>query len=108
MRTLLLALVIALVAAAPAAARTRNVKIGDDYFVKSGKPSTITVRKGAVVRWNWRGSDSHNVVVRKGPRHFQSGLKSSGHFSKKLRRRGTYKIICSIHAPEMRMTLRVT
>jgi plastocyanin len=108
MRTLLLALVIALVAAAPAAARTRNVKIGDNFFVSAGQPSTVTVKKGTIVRWNWRGSHSHNVVVQKGPRHFTSELKSSGHFSKKLRRRGTYKIICSIHAPDMRMTLKVT
>jgi len=108
MRTLLVALFIALVAAAPAAAGTRNVKIGDNYFVRSGKPSTITVKKGTVVRWNWRGSHRHNVVVQKGPRHFQSVLKRTGHFSRKLRRRGTYKIICAIHAPGMRMTLKVT
>ena len=104
MRTLLVALVIALVAAAPAAARTRNVKIGDNFF----KPKTMTVHKGTIVRWNWTGNNSHNVVVQKGPRHFQSALKSSGHFSKRLRRRGTYKIICSIHAPDMHMTIKVT
>jgi plastocyanin len=46
--------------------------------------------------------------VQKGPRHFQSALKRTGHFSRKLRRRGTYKIICAIHAPGMRMTLKVT
>ena len=63
MRILLLALVIALAAAAPAAARTRNVKIGDDFF----KPKTMTVHRGTVVRWNWRGHDSHNVVVRRQP-----------------------------------------
>jgi plastocyanin len=107
MRTLLLALVIALVAAAPAAARTKNVKIGDDYFVKSGRPHTIAVSKGTTVRWNWKGMHDHNVVVQKGPKHFQSGLKSSGHFAKKLTKKGTYKIICSIHAPNMRMTIKV-
>ena len=104
MRTLLLALVIALVAAAPAAARTKNVKIGDDFF----KPKTIKVHKGTTVRWNWTGHDSHNVVVQKGPRHFQSALKTKGHFAKKLKKKGTYKIICSIHAPDMHMTIKVT
>jgi plastocyanin len=103
MRTLLLALVIALVAAAPAAARTKNVKVGDDFF----KAKSVTVHKGTTVRWNWTGHHQHNVVVQSGPRHFQSGLKKSGHFARKLKQRGTYKIICSIHAPGMHMTIRV-
>jgi plastocyanin len=103
MRTLLLALVIALVAATPAAARTKNVKVGDDFF----KAKSVTVHKGTVVRWNWKGHDVHNVVVQKGPKHFQSAPKSKGHFSKKLTRRGTYKIICSFHAPGMHMTIKV-
>jgi plastocyanin len=104
MRTLLLALVIALLAAAPAAAKTKNVKIGDDFF----KPKTVTVHKGTTVRWNWAGHHGHNVVVHKGPKHFQSAVKKSGHFAKKLTRRGTYKVICSIHAPDMHMTIKVT
>jgi plastocyanin len=109
MRILLpVAFILALVLAAPAAAATRNVKIGDDYFVRSGRAPTVTVSKGTTVKWNWRGSRQHNVVVQKGPRKFQSALKSRGHFSRKLTRRGTYRIICSIHAPDMRMTLKVT
>jgi plastocyanin len=104
MRTLLLALVIALAAAAPAAASTKNVKVGDDFF----KPKSITVHKGTTVRWNWKGSDAHNVVVRKGPMHFQSHLRTEGHFAKTLKKRGTYKIICSVHQPSMRMTIKVT
>jgi plastocyanin len=108
MRTLLLALIIALAAAAPAAASTKSVKVGDDYFVKAGRPHTVTVSKGTTVRWNWKGSNPHNVVVKKGPKHFRSGLKSSGHFARKLNKRGTYKIICVVHAPNMRMTIKVT
>jgi plastocyanin len=108
MRIVPLAVILALVLAAPAAAATRNVKIGDDYFVRSGKARTVTVSKGTTVKWNWRGSDQHNVVVQKGPRKFQSALKTKGSFKRKLTRRGTYKIICSIHAPDMRMTLKVT
>jgi plastocyanin len=103
MRTLLLALVIALVAAAPAAAKTKSVKVGDDFF----KAKTVTVHKGTTVRWNWIGHHEHNVVVQKGPRHFQSRLKTKGHFARKLNKRGTYKIICSIHAPDMHMTIHV-
>ena len=107
MRIVPLAIILAIVLAAPAAAATQNVKIGDDYFVKSGKARTVTVSKGTTVKWNWKGSDQHNVVVQKGPRKFQSALKTKGSFKRRLTKRGTYKIICSIHAPDMRMTLKV-
>ena len=108
MRIVPLAVILALVLAAPAAAATKNVKVGDDFFVKSGKPRTVAVAKGTTVKWNWKGSDQHNIVVQKGPKTFQSALKSKGSFQRKLKKRGTYKIICSIQAPDMRMTLKVT
>jgi len=107
MRLLLIALVLTLVAAAPAAARTRSVKIGDNYFVRLGNPKpTVKVRKGTTVRWNWTGSHSHNVVG-SGPASFQSALKRSGHFAKKMKKRGTYTVICQIHSG-MKMKLKVT
>ena len=107
MRTLPLALIAALLVAAPAAAATRNVKVGDDYYVRAGSPPTVTVKKGTTVRWNWRGRRRHNVVVQRGPASFQSSLKRSGSYSRKLRRVGTYRIVCSIHQPDMAMTLKV-
>jgi plastocyanin len=107
LRPLPIALVLTLVAAAPATAATRNVKIGDDYYVRAGDPPTVTVKKGTTVKWNWTGRRQHNVVVQKGPVSFQSALKRSGSFSRKMRRTGTYRIICSIHAPDMAMTLKV-
>jgi plastocyanin len=108
MRFLPLALIAAvLAAAAPAAAATRNVKIGDDYFVRPGSPPTVTVTRGTTVRWNWRGRRQHNVVVRSGPVSFQSALKRSGSYSRRMRRAGTYRIVCSVHQPDMAMTLRV-
>jgi plastocyanin len=106
-RPLLATLVLALVLAAPAAGATKNVKVGDDYFVRKGSPPTVTVVKGTTVKWNWRGSRQHNVVVTSGPARFQSALKRSGSYSKKMKRAGTYKIVCSIHAPDMAMTLKV-
>ena len=108
MRILPAALIAALlVAAAPAAAATRNVKIGDDYYVRAGSPPTVRVVKGTTVRWNWRGDRQHNVVVRSGPTGFQSKLRRSGSYSRRMRRVGTYEIVCSIHQPDMAMTLRV-
>lgn len=111
MRKLLVLTVIAAASAAlavPALAATRSVKVGDDYFVRKGSASTVTVKKGTTVTWRWAGKDMHNVAVTKGPARFRSSYKSSGTFSKRLTRTGTYTIVCSIHQPDMRMKLRVT
>ena len=106
-RPLPIAIVLTLVLAAPAAAATKNVKVGDDYYVRAGNPPTVTVYRGTIVKWNWRGSRQHNVVVQSGPRYFQSALKRSGSYSRTMKRVGKYRIICSIHAPDMAMTLKV-
>jgi plastocyanin len=106
-RSLPIALVLTLVLAASAAAATKNVKVGDDYYVRSGNPPTVTVKKGTTVKWNWRGSRRHNVVVQSGPVRFQSALKRSGSYRRKMKRVGTYRIVCAIHAPDMAMTLKV-
>ena len=103
----ILVLAALLVGVSPAAAKTRNVKVDDDFFVRNGSVPTVTVKKGTTVKWNWKGSDQHNVVVQKGPASFQSSLKTKGSFKKTLRKKGTYTIICSIHAPDMRMKLKV-
>ena len=107
MRKLPIALIVMLLAASPAAAAPRKVRVGDDWFVRDGSPTTVTVSKGRVVRWRWVGRDLHNVVVQSGPRRFQSALKREGTFRRKMRKRGTYRIVCSIHQPDMRMTLVV-
>jgi plastocyanin len=104
---LVLCLTALLLAAAPADAATKRLRIGDDWFVRPGAPPTVTVTKGTTVRWRWVGDDDHNVSVTRGPVRFRSDLKDSGTFSRKLRRRGTYRIICTIHQPDMRMTLKV-
>jgi plastocyanin len=106
--TALLATALAAAVAVPTAnAATRTVRLGDDWFVRDSGSRSVTVDRGDRVRWRWTGDNLHNVVVRRGPVRFQSSLKRSGTFRKTLRRRGTYRIVCSIHQPDMRMTLRV-
>jgi plastocyanin len=95
------------VGVAPAAAATKNVKIGDDFFVRNSGVPTVSVKKGTTVKWNWKGSDAHNVVAQRGPARFQSSVKTKGSFKKKMKKKGTYTIVCSIHAPDMRMKLKV-
>jgi plastocyanin len=96
------ALVAAAVVALPAAAGTTTVKIGDNFF----SPKTKTVSRGTTVKWVFKGKVAHNVTVTKGTVKFHSTTKSSGSYSHKMTRGGTYKIICTIH-PGMEMTLKV-
>ena len=99
----LLALVVALaVLAVPALAATHSVTIKDNTFGKS----TLSVAKGTTVKWNFKGSNPHNVTVTSGPVKFHSPTKDSGSFSRKLTRAGTYKIVCTIHSG-MHMTVKV-
>jgi plastocyanin len=107
MRILILAAAVAVLAAAPAAAATRTVRVDDNYFGSTGSPPKVTVDKGTVVKWSWRGSRRHNVAVESGPRLFRSKKKRSGTFERTMRVRGTYRIICEIHEPAMRMRLVV-
>jgi plastocyanin len=84
-------------------AATKTVQVKDNKFVAA----SITVRKGTTVKWVWKGAAPHNVTVTKGPVKFKSTTKTKGSFSRKLTRKGTYTILCTIHAPDMKMTVRV-
>jgi plastocyanin len=93
---------------ATAFAATKRVKVGDDYYVRSSGVPTVTVSKGDTVRWRFAGDSPHTVTVSKGPAKFNSGPKTSGTYSKKLRKRGTYTIYCTIHgASDQKMKLVV-
>jgi plastocyanin len=111
MRKLLAALLVAALSAilaTQALAATRSVKVADDYFVRKGSVPTVTVSKGTKVTWRFSGKDMHNVAVTKGPVKFRSSFKTSGTYSKRVTRTGTYTIVCTIHQPDMVMKLRVT
>ena len=106
LRPLLTALILSLLLAAPAGAATKNVRVDDDFFVRAGDPPIVKVKKGTIVKFNWRGSRQHNIATQSGPTDLECSLRRSGSCERKVRR-GTYKLICSIHAPDMAMTLRV-
>src|SRR4051794_8640861 len=106
-KVLALVLVVALAGVAgavaiPAFGATRTVKIGDNFF----KPRTLSVKRGTTVRWKWTGSAPHNVTVTSGPKKFHSSTKSRGTYRATPHTKGTYHIVCTIHAG-MRMTLKV-
>ena len=104
---LLAALSLLFFVAAPAVSKRRSVEVDDNYFVREGPSRTVTVKRGDRVVWEWEGMNPHNVTVRRGPVRFRSRTKTSGRYAKRMRRRGTYRIVCTIHAPAMRMRLKV-
>jgi plastocyanin len=80
------------------ASATKRVRVGDFFFRKRA----ITIQSGDRVRWVWVGSEPHDVTVTRGPRKFHSRTKRDGSYRKRLRARGTYRYICSVHPIDMR------
>ena len=95
---------------AQAAKTTKKTVKVEDYFFT---PAKMTVKKNTVVVWKWPagGGDSHDVYMKKGPKgvkRFRSEIFSAGMtYRKKLTKRGTYRIICTLHEDTMKQTIRV-
>ena len=96
------------VLASVAMAATKSVKVGDNYYVRSSGVPKITVSKGTKVKWRFGSGTPHTVTVKSGPAKFGSPSKTSGSYSKTLKKRGTYVIYCTIHGfSDQRMKLVV-
>ena len=94
--------------AATAFAATKRIKVGDNYYVRPSGVPTITVSKGTTVKWRFGTGTPHSVTVSRGPAKFNSGVRSSGTYRKKVTRRGTYTIYCTVHgASDQKMKLVV-
>ena len=102
-RALALAAAALVLPASALAATTKTVSVKDDFF----KAKSVTISKGSKVKWVWRGKAPHNVTVAKGPVKFRSSTKTSGTYTRTFKKKGTYRILCSIHAPDMKMTVTV-
>jgi plastocyanin len=95
--------------AASTSGKTREVSVNDNYY----GPSKLTVHVGDTVQWKWAEevTDEHDVDVKsapKGVKKFHSDLLVAGDsFKRKLTKPGTYKIICTFHEEEMKMTITV-
>jgi plastocyanin len=115
-----------LIPAAGASAKTKTVKVADDFFA----PTVVKVKKNDRVNWKWddMNTNSHNVTMTKGPKGVKKGCKTKGpdayspliskcnksstgaigiKFKKKMNVKGTYKFICTIHPTVMKMTVKV-
>ena len=83
-----------------------KVKVGNNFF----SPKKKTVSRGTTVKFKWSGGAPHNVTKTRGPGgDFRSRTtsKSGVNFKKKFKRRGTYKMICTIHPDSMKLKLQV-
>jgi plastocyanin len=111
----LIALVVAVAAVAvavvavPAFAATKTVKVGPKT---SFGPKSLSIKSGDTVRFRWTGSLPHDVVITKGPgirsKKTISRVRTSGTVSKRFKTKGTYSILCQVHQPTMKMTIRVS
>jgi plastocyanin len=105
---LALAAAAATLAAAPGVgAAGPTVAIVDNAFQRGAQRPVVAIRLGTTVTWRWRSQQSHNVQVRTGPARFASPIRNHGTYAHRFTRAGTYRLECSLHAPGMRMTVRV-
>jgi plastocyanin len=92
--------------AIPAFGATRSVSVRDNVF----SPRTLNARSGDTIRFVWRGDNPHDIRTTSRPRgapRLTEERKTRGTYRKRLTRRGTYRIVCTVHPPNMRMTIRV-
>jgi plastocyanin len=119
---LLAAVGLALTPASGLAAKTKKVKVADDFFA----PTKVTVKKNAKVKFKWQGDNlnTHNVTLKKGPKGVKKSKKActggkitkcnksaSGaigiKFNPKFNKKGTYNFICTVHPTVMKVTVKV-
>ncbi len=110
----------------PHAKKTSTVKVADDYFA----PTKLKIKRNTKVKFKWDASntDSHNVVLKKGPKGVKKGCKTKGKdayspliskcnksatgatgikFKKKFDVKGKYHFICTIHPTVMQIDIKV-
>ena len=104
------------VVAIPALAKTKSVAVDDDYFV-SKKKHTVPSRRArrstgagrAPTSTTSRSRAARGSAGRAAARcAARSATKRKGNYALTFKKTGTYKIVCTVHAPDMKMTLKVT
>src|SRR5687767_1915464 len=101
MRTFALSITAAALAfaAIPATAQspdTATQLVRDNFF----KPKDVTIKKGGKVTWRWKGSNPHNVAIKKpgSSKVFKrSTIKTEGKYSSKFGIVGKWKLVCEVH-----------
>lgn len=90
-------------------ASSRSVGVVDYAFT----PARMTVRPGTKIVWRWSAANSapHDVKLTRAPRgvrRFRSPTATSGiTYARTLTAKGTYRLLCTLHAGVMRQTIVV-
>jgi plastocyanin len=100
------ALAAAAIAVIPAhAASTKTVSVKNNAF----SPTTVKIHKGDKVTWKWtQGGVPHNVTPSSGGKGSSTSSKKGFTYSKTFSKAGTFKYICTIHASQMKITVKVS
>ncbi|MGE3076271.1 MAG: plastocyanin/azurin family copper-binding protein [Dehalococcoidia bacterium] len=73
--------------------KTVTVQLGDQSY----NPSSLTIRAGDTVQWQWGGDIPHSVTSRGGFTSDPAGIKSSGSYSFTFAAAGVYEYFCQVH-----------
>ncbi|MCL2768992.1 MAG: plastocyanin/azurin family copper-binding protein [Solirubrobacterales bacterium] len=80
---------------APASGKTAHTAGTHTVTLKSLRfhPGTLTIKRGESVTWKWGEHLPHNVSGS----GFKSKTQSSGSFTARFTKRGTFNYVCTIH-----------
>lgn len=83
----------------PAASKAlvKKVIVMDNFF----EPRYVEIHRGERVVWVWKGDNAHNITFTKVPKlASKKGAETRrvGRWSRKFKRRGFYKYVCTIHS----------
>jgi plastocyanin len=116
----------AVTSAKPQAKASVTVDVLDDYFT----PDEVSIKKNSKINWKWDpdNTNTHNVVLQKGPKGVKLGCKTKGKdafspliskcnksesgsvgikFKKKFDVAGSYNFLCTIHPTVMKFDVKV-
>jgi plastocyanin len=100
------AVVAVAIVAVPAFAATKSVRTGPGVRFGTSK---LSIKRGDTVKFVWTGGLPHNVRISKGPQKGTiSKVKTKGTAARRFTKAGTYTIVCDVHQPTMKMTIRVS
>jgi hypothetical protein len=89
--------------AGPVRRDLRSTWVGDYAF----GAQRVSLKKGALFTWKFRGGVEHDVTLASGPVGFASPSMTKGNYSFRFTRKGTYKLFCSLHPARMTQTVIV-
>ncbi len=83
------------------AAPTATITVGNNFLA----PSSKTISAGTKLRFKWVGGITHHIVKTRGPGGDIRSPETSSrgvNLAKVLKKRGTYRFVCTIHPTEMK------